>query len=846
MKKDLHSSFPSRRVFACSKNSLARKSCIMLFILLLSGTWLAAQITVTNATFPTAGTTLRTATATNPSIAISVAGPPGVNQVWDLSGLQQGVLKNTVFQSASQGTVGAQVPGAELFAVNSQGSEEYYNVTSNKFELQASYGKIYDVVPNHLFNYDPPRPYRHAPLNFFDIYQQRSNSLEPENVYIEGDPPNGVVIDTGFVPSYFPPQLIAAFNFPPGALQFLRYRVIIDNIEVVDAWGTMSIPGGTYNVLRLRRQQIRHVIMDAKVIIGNPTWIDITDLAIQAGFQGLGIDTILTYSFFNDVEKEPIAVVTLNREQNDAANVEYKYNPPACTAPTVTAPNVTQPTCPTPTGTIVVNATGGTLEYSVNNGTTWQASATFNGLAPGNYDIKVRTQSNPTCSTAYAGNPVSIVVSPQPAPPNVTANGSTILCTGQSVTLNANMPINNALSFAQANSQYITVPHSASINLGPTFTMEAWVNYSGQNRTILDKGDYDYLWELNPNTNLSKMGFYTKATGAWSYSTGTVPQNTWTHVAITLSEGTLTFYINGVASGTAAVTFSQDAQPMNIGRQQPTFCACNHFNGSMDELRLWNVLRTQTDIQTYMNTTVPTNSAGLVAYYKFDEGTGGSTADATINGNNGTFVNGPSWQVPATSPVNRVVWSPGGATTSAITVSTSGTYTATVTNGFGCTNATSTVVTAYSLAAPSLGADVTMYKNCFGETTDLNSLFNTIGLTPSWNTPNPFAAPPGMYRLIASNGVGCTDTAFANVILEVATWTGLVSNDWHNPANWNINKVPGEVTHVIVSGGTPNPCFVNTANAVAASIQARNGAIIQTTTGKNIMVNGKCVTLPPN
>ena len=113
------------------------------------------------------------------------------------------------------------------------------------------------------------------------------------------------------------------------------------------------------------------------------------------------------------------------------------------------------------------------------------------------------------------------------------------------------------------------------------------MNYSGTNSTIIDKGNYDFLWQLSANGNANKMGFYYRGTSAWVYSTGNVPENTWTHVAITLQAGILTFYINGVASGTAAVpSASQDTQPMNIGRQQPTACACNHFNGTMDELRL--------------------------------------------------------------------------------------------------------------------------------------------------------------------------------------------------------------------------------------------------------------------
>ena len=98
-----------------------------------------------------------------------------------------------------------------------------------------------------------------------------------------------------------------------------------------------------------------------------------------------------------------------NNGQIEDYGVVFMGTAPPCTPPTVSAPTVTQPTCATPTGTIVVNATGsGTLEYSTDNGTNWQTSNNFSGLAPGSYNIKVRLQSDPSCMAAYPQNPVTL------------------------------------------------------------------------------------------------------------------------------------------------------------------------------------------------------------------------------------------------------------------------------------------------------------------------------------------------------------------------------------------------------------------------------------------------------
>jgi hypothetical protein len=263
-----------------------------------------AQITITSATFPVAGTTLRMVVAANPAIGIAAYTPPGGAQVWDLSGLQPGLLKNAFFQLASLGTVGSQVPGADLFTIPSPGTEEYYNVTANKVELMVYYGiSPYLVNSPRLFRYNPPLLMRRAPMNFFDINQYSSGILE------------------GFASSEMDPLLIQTMPFTADSF---RHRVAFTRLDVVDGWGTISIPGGTYEVLREKRTLYRESRLDAKIPpLG---WLDVTDNAVQKGFQGFGVDTVLSYHFFNDKEKEAIAVVTLNNDQDAVTEVMYKYN----------------------------------------------------------------------------------------------------------------------------------------------------------------------------------------------------------------------------------------------------------------------------------------------------------------------------------------------------------------------------------------------------------------------------------------------------------------------------------------------------------------------------------------
>jgi hypothetical protein len=73
-----------------------------------------------------------------------------------------------------------------------------------------------------------------------------------------------------------------------------------------------------------------------------------------------------------------------------------------------------------------------------------------------------------------------------------------------------------------------------------------------------------------------------------------------------------------------------------------------YLNGTMDEVRLWSVVRSPTEITDTMHKTLAGNEAGLVGYWGFDEGSGASSTGKV--GGSASLYNNPEW-VPSDAPI---------------------------------------------------------------------------------------------------------------------------------------------------------------------------------------------------
>jgi hypothetical protein len=126
------------------------------------------------------------------------------------------------------------------------------------------------------------------------------------------------------------------------------------------------------------------------------------------------------------------------------------------------------------------------------------------------------------------------------------------------------------------------------------------------------------------------------------FETG-IAQDTWFHVAGSF-DGTKTHaFVNGVEIGTGLTITGTLATPTNKPFYVGSAALHNYFTGSVDEVRVWNVARTAAQIARDMNFRLVGNEAGLVGYYRFDEGSGTTARDATSGANNGTLTNAPTY-----------------------------------------------------------------------------------------------------------------------------------------------------------------------------------------------------------
>ena len=191
----------------------------------------------------------------------------------------------------------------------------------------------------------------------------------------------------------------------------------------------------------------------------------------------------------------------------------------------------------------------------------------------------------------------------------------------------------NALHFDGTN-DYVSTS-AGNITGSSARTVEAWIRTTancipgaasgGTQQVIADMGSFttggrytlNLLWGNSIRIEVGGSGL--------SASTA-INDSLWHHVAAVynpLANKKHTLYIDGIAvvSGNITTSVNTANGALRIGQR---IDAARHFDGEIDELRVWNVARTDSAIYNNYALELCGSPTGLVAYYSFNEGTPGS------------------------------------------------------------------------------------------------------------------------------------------------------------------------------------------------------------------------------
>jgi hypothetical protein len=208
------------------------------------------------------------------------------------------------------------------------------------------------------------------------------------------------------------------------------------------------------------------------------------------------------------------------------------------------------------------------------------------------------------------------------------------------------------------------VPYDVSLDMTDELTAEAWVRPISQNGGVVGmwgaggiEDKFLLYWENEaPRGRIVRDGEPGSVTAVGQV----LAPGAWHHVAMTYDGATLRLYVDGFEVSSVGAVGTIPEQPgldLRMGIEDISFGTVNFFRGSIDEVRVWSVARTQAELFTYMNQTVAPDAPGLVGMWRCDEAAPDQTlVDGSTAGNDGTL--GDDAAAAADDPVRVVSTAP--------------------------------------------------------------------------------------------------------------------------------------------------------------------------------------------
>jgi len=267
---------------------------------------LTAQITMSNDYFPLAGDTLRYNTVDSLYLTTLIIAEPGPNQTWDFGIPPIDEMRADAVLPAESDT---NFVGATIKIQTGTATESFYSVSDTEFNL-VGINTSFSILPSFIISTpaDPARPTRRAPLNYLDTYDTATENSAT------------VPVDS------LPDEAIALIGESIVNFDSLRITTISNRNDVVDAYGSLTIDGMTYDVLRETRTE--NIFIRLEVISGFLPWTDVTEtlsivsptLAALVGQQAV----TKTHLFWSPEIIEPVVEILTLEETGEVERMDFR------------------------------------------------------------------------------------------------------------------------------------------------------------------------------------------------------------------------------------------------------------------------------------------------------------------------------------------------------------------------------------------------------------------------------------------------------------------------------------------------------------------------------------------
>ncbi len=184
------------------------------------------------------------------------------------------------------------------------------------------------------------------------------------------------------------------------------------------------------------------------------------------------------------------------------------------------------------------------------------------------------------------------------------------------------------------------------------YTIEFWINikekqvqyaglvYHRVDATVNSGVQFAASWQMGTTPNAIRINNNTSGYGLIS---DTITLNNWHHIAVVITESKRTCYVDGHETFQNVVIPAYDFSigKMWIGRDSANASNDNRvFKGLIDEVRIWNVAKTKTELESNKYLTLKGNEAGLVGYWNFNDSSSVHATDLSSSGIHGKITGG--------------------------------------------------------------------------------------------------------------------------------------------------------------------------------------------------------------